>query len=168
MIDTNDKATQPLPLDEQPMKRKRGRPSTGKAMTPAEKQRAYRERQKKLRDQKADAEQEKAYAGMWEKRYEHASRKIEDLMKDLALKETQLNHWIQRAEAAEKELESRDRKSNSSEVPEKNWVIEARRKGARKWQRTADNRYTREVAQDMAKEAMERHADMEYRAKEVN
>lgn len=42
MIDANDKATQPLPLDEQPMKRKRGRPSTGKAMTPAEKQRAYR------------------------------------------------------------------------------------------------------------------------------
>jgi|GEM_PF-532478 len=46
MIDPVDKLTQALPLDEQPAKRKRGRPATGKAMTPAEKQRAYRERQK--------------------------------------------------------------------------------------------------------------------------
>lgn len=46
MIDPADKQTQALPLDEQPAKRKRGRPATGKAMTPAEKQRAYRERQK--------------------------------------------------------------------------------------------------------------------------
>lgn len=46
MIDPADKQTQTLPLDEQPAKRKRGRPATGQAMTPAEKQRAYRERQK--------------------------------------------------------------------------------------------------------------------------
>jgi hypothetical protein len=46
MIDPADQITQALPLDEQPAKKRRGRPSTGKAMTPAEKQRAYRERQK--------------------------------------------------------------------------------------------------------------------------
>jgi|GEM_PF-1969294 len=46
MIDPADKQTQSLPLDELPAKKRRGRPSTGKAMTPAEKQRAYRERQK--------------------------------------------------------------------------------------------------------------------------
>lgn len=46
MIDPTDKATQPLPLDEPPQRKRRGRPSSGKAMTPAEKQRAYRERQK--------------------------------------------------------------------------------------------------------------------------
>lgn len=44
MIDAPDKQTQALPL-EQP-KRGRGRPKTGNAMSPAEKQRAYRERQK--------------------------------------------------------------------------------------------------------------------------
>ena len=44
MKDQADKQTQPLPL-EQP-KRGRGRPATGAAMTPAEKQKAYRERQK--------------------------------------------------------------------------------------------------------------------------
>lgn len=51
MIDAKDKGTQALPLEEMPIKRKRGRPATGKAMTPAEKQRAYRERQKQSRDQ---------------------------------------------------------------------------------------------------------------------
>lgn len=46
MIDPADTQTQSLPLDNAPVKRGRGRPSTGKAMTPAEKQRAYRERLK--------------------------------------------------------------------------------------------------------------------------
>lgn len=44
MIDALDKQTQALPL-EQP-KRGRGRPKTGQAMTSAEKQKAYRDRQK--------------------------------------------------------------------------------------------------------------------------
>lgn len=42
MIDPTDKQTQAIPL-EQP-KRGRGRPATGAAMTPAEKQKAYRQR----------------------------------------------------------------------------------------------------------------------------
>lgn len=46
MIDPADKQTQALPL-EQP-KRGRGRPATGAALTPAQKQKAYRERQKQL------------------------------------------------------------------------------------------------------------------------
>ncbi|MFS4427785.1 hypothetical protein [Stutzerimonas stutzeri] len=46
MIDTSEKKTLALDLDEQPTKRKRGRPATGAAMTAAEKQRAYRERVK--------------------------------------------------------------------------------------------------------------------------
>lgn len=52
MIDPADKKTHALPLDEQPTKRKRGRPATGKAMTPAEKQRAYRERLKSRQGEK--------------------------------------------------------------------------------------------------------------------
>ncbi|KWS42637.1 hypothetical protein [Pseudomonas syringae] len=43
MIDHADKQTQQLPLE---AKRGRGRPPTGKAMTPAEKQKAYRDRNK--------------------------------------------------------------------------------------------------------------------------
>lgn len=52
MIDPADQQTQALPLDEQPTKRKRGRPATGQAMTPAEKQRAYRERVKSRQGEK--------------------------------------------------------------------------------------------------------------------
>lgn len=47
MIDHLDKQTQPLPLDQ---KRGRGRPATGKAMSNADRQRAFRERQKKPAD----------------------------------------------------------------------------------------------------------------------
>ncbi|MEN4750995.1 hypothetical protein ABEH28_14700 [Pseudomonas sp. Ps21-P2] len=43
MIDQTDTQTQQIPFE---AKRGRGRPKTGKAMTPAEKQRAYRERNK--------------------------------------------------------------------------------------------------------------------------
>ena len=48
MIDPADQQTQPLPIDE--AKRRRGRPATGKAMTPAERQKAYRERLKSQRN----------------------------------------------------------------------------------------------------------------------
>lgn len=59
MIDALDKQTKDLPL-EQP-KRGRGRPATGQAMTPAEKQRAYRERQKAQRNE-LEREVHNAYA----------------------------------------------------------------------------------------------------------
>lgn len=48
MIDNNDKATQPLPLEP---KRGRGRPAKGQAISNAERQRAYRERQKAQRNE---------------------------------------------------------------------------------------------------------------------
>jgi len=44
MIDPNDQKTTFLPLDDAPAKRKRGRPSTGKALSRAEIQRQYRQR----------------------------------------------------------------------------------------------------------------------------
>lgn len=52
MIDALDTQTQTLPLDEQQAKPKRGRPSTGKALSNADRQRAYRERQKSQRNEK--------------------------------------------------------------------------------------------------------------------
>jgi chromosome segregation ATPase len=140
MIDTNDKATQPLPLDEQPMKRKRGRPSTGKAMTPAEKQRAYRERQKKSRNQNSDQLKTARLEDLWptavnlgercqkaEARVAELEKASEELRKTRgaleALAERQirledeLNAHFKRANKAEarvaeleKELASRDRK----------------------------------------------------------
>lgn len=67
MIDPADKQTHPLPLDEQPEKRKRGRPATGRAMTPAEKQRAYRERQKELKAYWSNASKEQRYTKAYPK-----------------------------------------------------------------------------------------------------
>lgn len=145
MIDPADKQTASLPLEP---KRGRGRPSTGHAMTPAEKQRAYRQRladqQKsqvpavllektrstaaeyleKLGQQLADAKAEAAAAIA---RAEKAENRNNELQKDLQLKQTQLAHWIERAEAAERELESRDGKEIER------WAIQRCPKGARKW-----------------------------------
>ena len=55
MIDPADKLTQAIPLDEQPIKRKRGRPATGQALSNAERQRLHRERQKAQREELARA-----------------------------------------------------------------------------------------------------------------
>ncbi len=57
MIDPADKQTADLPLEEKPAKRGRGRPATGKAMTPAEKQKAYRERLKQRQASTASSEE---------------------------------------------------------------------------------------------------------------
>ena len=54
MIDPADRHTKPLPLDEQPAKPRRGRPATGQALSNAERQRLYRERQKAQRNEKSD------------------------------------------------------------------------------------------------------------------
>ena len=51
MIDANDKQTQPLDLGEQP--KRKGRPATGKALSNAERQRLWRERQKAQRNDKS-------------------------------------------------------------------------------------------------------------------
>jgi hypothetical protein len=132
MIDPADQLTQALPLDEQPAKRKRGRPSTGTAMTPAEKQRAYRERQKRN-----VTENEVAPADLLEKVRAAAAERIEqletiarELRKDLTLKEIQMRFWIERAEAAERELESRDGKTLCQ--------VESKAPGKRKWRLVGD------------------------------
>lgn len=55
MINPADRHTKPLPLDEQPAKPRRGRPATGQALSNAERQRLYRERQKAQRNEKPDS-----------------------------------------------------------------------------------------------------------------
>lgn len=51
MIDNQDKQTQPLDLGEQP--KRKGRPAKGQALSNAERQRLWRERQKAQRNGKA-------------------------------------------------------------------------------------------------------------------
>lgn len=59
MIDHMDKQTKPMDLEQ---KRGRGRPATGQALSNADRQRAYRERQKAQRNEKKEGSKERSYA----------------------------------------------------------------------------------------------------------
>ncbi|MCY1291904.1 hypothetical protein D9M70_411100 [compost metagenome] len=152
MIDTNDTQTQPLALDEQPAKAKRGRPATGKALSNAERQRAYRKRQKAQRNENPVAAKVEFELG------EKARQRVRELEKELALKETQLAYWIKRAEEAEEAARI---------SPEKRWVMESKAQGTRKWYRMADNKYTQEEAIKLIEAARKRFPDRDYRVKEI-
>lgn len=161
MIDAQDKSTQALPLDEMPIKRKRGRPSTGKAMTPAEKQRAYRERQKELRDQNS-GQAAPNQDGMWmtkealeslterqlqlsKELSEHVKRanKAEAKAEECRLIAVEISERCKAAEdrvaELEKELKLRDRKEKkgnvtSIEAPGTGvWTVHFKLKGSRAW-----------------------------------
>jgi DNA repair exonuclease SbcCD ATPase subunit len=92
MIDAQDTQTQALPL-EQPAKR--GRPATGQAMSNADRQRAYRERQKSLRNEmerelhnaEATLRVDEGFSeGLWEE-LEQARARIRELEGKLELAE---------------------------------------------------------------------------------
>lgn len=85
MIDPADKQTQSLPLDSAPVKRGRGRPATGNAMTPAEKQRAYRERQKKRETELEGIAY--AYKKAWEEKREISMKLIKTEARVLVLEQ---------------------------------------------------------------------------------
>lgn len=137
MIDALDNQTQALPL-EKPAKR--GRPATGKALSNADRQRAYRERQKAQRNENTHrevAEDLREMLAQAIQRAELAEQEVEVLKltaendrKELALKDLQLREWIRRAEDAERELALRD--------GEKEWHVEMRIKGQRRWIRITD------------------------------
>lgn len=86
MIDPADRQTQPLLLDEQPAKPRRGRPATGRALSNAERQRLYRERQKAQRNEKSDKhpvpyEEVVAIAQELAERCKAAEKRVEQLEK---------------------------------------------------------------------------------------
>lgn len=155
MIDANDKATQALALDDMPVKRGRGRPSTGKAMTPAEKQRAYRERQKGLRDQNS-GKTANSQDGMWmtkealeslterqlqlsKELSEHVKRanKAEAKAEEYRLIAVEISERCKAAEdrvaELEKELKSRDQNQNSGNALEGVWSVQTKKAGAKTW-----------------------------------
>lgn len=115
MIDPTDKQTQAIPL-EQP-KRGRGRPATGAAMTPAEKQKAYRERQKKEAAADVDG-QIKLLSHLLEQEREENQRltgnvlelrkDIDDLIKVLDEASKEKRYWIDRALKSDKKKRHRD------------------------------------------------------------
>ncbi|MDH4610311.1 hypothetical protein [Pseudomonas sp. BN102] len=122
MIDANDKQTQLFALDEQRAKAKRGRPVTGKAISNADRQRAYRERQKAQRNDNSEAEQQRAIADMQEARYNHAVSEV--------------NKLLIRIQELELQLAQGNEKSDNETIGV--WCIEVRRMGKKKWEICGD------------------------------
>ena len=86
MIDHLDKQTQPLPLEQ---KRGRGRPATGQALSNADRQRAYRERQKAQRNERSENhpvpyDEVVAIAQELGERCKKAEARVKELEKQLA------------------------------------------------------------------------------------
>lgn len=144
MIDPADKLTQALPLDEQPAKRKRGRPATGKAMTPAEKQRAYRERQKAQRYEKSDKhavpyEEVVAIALELGERCKRAEDRRDELHDQVQRLQAVRDDLIRELRETKKELAQRN-ENNQEGGPEPKaenlpgvWIVERKSRGARTW-----------------------------------
>lgn len=115
--------TQPIAL-EQP-KRGRGRPATGAAMTPAEKQKAYRERQKKEAAADVDG-QIKLLSHLLEQAREDNQRlagKVlelrkdnDDLIKVLDEASKEKKYWIDRALKSDKKKRHRDEPAAELEI----------------------------------------------------
>ena len=123
MIDPTDKQTQAIPLEQQ--KRGRGRPATGAAMTPAEKQKAYRERQKKEAAADVDG-QIKLLRHLLEQAREDNQRlagKVlelrkdnDDLIKVLDEASKEKKYWIDRALKSDKKKRHRDEPAAELEI----------------------------------------------------
>jgi len=143
MIDPADRQTSPLPLDEQPAKPRRGRPATGQALSNAERQRLYRERQKAQRNEnmhKAVAEDLRAELATALERIEQLERANRNLQNDLEMKNGQIKALSNRVESAETELSLRD--------DNKLYYVERCSKGTRTWKKIGDgNAMTREIAE---------------------
>ena len=161
MIDTNDNQTQALPLDQ--AKRGRGRPATGKALSPAEKQKAYRER---LANKGNVTE-------------------IEDnLIKALEEQNEQTKYWTTRALQAEKRAslaekgltelgeewaKAKAEQGNVTQINEKGYNVQFKAKGKRTWKSLSERgaatceHFTEESA-ERSIEALKRHfPDDQYR-----
>lgn len=169
MIDQLDTQTHPLPLDT-PIKRKRGRPVTGKAMTPAEKQKAYRERLKARQhaSQCQAAGVENNHSRMKEELREMTEKAIHFEARAIALEK-----MLQEANKAFSDSEDRARKllHEICELEERNvtdipYVVESRIKGRRDWQRVGGIRETWKNWQDaeaFVKHALETGSESIYR-----
>ncbi|BAP41282.1 putative uncharacterized protein [Pseudomonas sp. StFLB209] len=129
MIDANDKHTGRLDLGVEP--KKRGRPPTGAALSGAERQRAYRERQQKIMSRDDNSELRLALKA--------ALDDVEDLRMKLRV-ELEMTHKAQskavqlelRVNELEAELASRRTMIGSDRV----WRMQYKVKGARNWTTT--------------------------------
>lgn len=170
MIDPTDKQTAALPL-EQP-KRGRGRPSTGQAMTPAEKQRAYRQRLAEQKNNQVPAVTlEKATARAWtrieqlEQQLAEEKNVIKKLKTDLGGAKEKIDHMksmLEEEKAISNKFAAELREIKKSNVTEnERWAIQRCPKGARKWTEAGapgyayeNKKWAEDAMSAMQKEAM--------------
>jgi hypothetical protein len=155
MIDHTDTQTQQLPLQ---TKRGRGRPKTGTALTPAEKQKAYRERHKgNVTDNSAEIEALKV--------------QIEELKvalgKETAERKKRGRTIVEQAREIQRLIKvtaNRDQKTAKTE-----WDLEYREKGKRTWHRIEGPNFEhRETAEDFVAGRKIDTPERQYRVVEVS
>ena len=180
MIDPTDKKTQPLALEQ--TKRGRGRPATGAAMTPAEKQKAYRERQKKEAVADIDG-QIKLLSHLLEQAREDNQRlagKVLELEKDnngliniLDEANKEKKYWLERALQAEKSNVTEKEKPGK---PKKgHWVVQmknvnvpgARWKTLSKWEGWETEEGAKRSVEHLRKKFTKHEGKYDYRTHKV-
>lgn len=145
MIDHLDKQTQPMDLQQ---KRGRGRPVTGKALSNADRQRAYRERQKAQRNEierelhnaEATLRVDESYTeGVWQE-LEQARARIVELEKELNEAHLIMADQAIRTTAHIQKLKSELASRNEKEITEGKfpgtWVLERKERGAKSWKKS--------------------------------
>ena len=118
MIDNQDKQTQPLDLG--PAPKRRGRPAKEKALSNAERQRLYRERQKAQRNEKSEESAE-----YWKRMHGQCETELR------ATREA-LDEVCGRLMAAESRLA--ELSGRKTETP-KYWCMRTRKEGTTKWKK---------------------------------
>lgn len=156
-----------------PESRKRGRPATGNAMSNAERQRAYRERQAKKRNAEAVTLNERAQQTLESSEQLRAQRDLALLVQAQA--EQKAREWEAKAKSLLKQLRELEQRKDAPlawyQDPglEADYVLESRLREEKNWKRVASmGAFTRKEVADEWLKSMVAHSSMiEYRVNRI-
>ncbi|MCU9948238.1 hypothetical protein [Pseudomonas sp. PDM13] len=156
-----------------PESRKRGRPATGNAMSNAERQRAYRERQAEKRNAEAITVNERAQQTLESSEQLRAQRDLALLVQTLA--EQKAREWEAKAKNLLKQLRELEQRKDAPlawyQDPgiEAVYVVESRLREEKNWKRVASmGAFTRKEVADEWLKSMVAHSSMiEYRVNRI-
>ncbi|WP_435635715.1 hypothetical protein ACSC9U_10700 [Pseudomonas solani] len=156
-----------------PESRKRGRPATGNAMSNAERQRAYRERQAKKRNDEAVTLNELAQQTLESSEQLRAQRDMALLVQAQA--EQKAREWEAKAKSLLKQLRELEQRKDAPlawyQDPglEAVYVLESRLREEKNWKRVASmGAFTRKEVADEWLKSMVAHSSMiEYRVNRI-
>ncbi|WP_350446165.1 hypothetical protein ABS648_15905 [Pseudomonas solani] len=156
-----------------PESRKRGRPATGNAMSNAERQRAYRERQAKKRNDEAVTLNERAQQTLESSEQLRAQRDMALLVQAQA--EQKAREWEAKAKSLLKQLRELEQRKDAPLAWYQNpgleavYVLESRLREEKNWKRVASmGAFTRKEVADEWLKSMVAHSSMiEYRVNRI-